>query len=212
METRYCNYCQTEHLLTSEFWYRLEASPRCKKQVKKKRERNYDPERASEYNKQYREKNREYLDLKNAEWRNANAERHRENARKWYAANAEHAQIRMQKYRKQRRKVDLEFKLACNLRGRMYRVMRGINKVGSAVADLGCSLPELCVHLEQLFQPGMSWDSYGVTWEVDHILPLANYQLSDRGTYRRLAHYTNLQPLWIDQNRRKSNKENLSTS
>lgn len=55
----------------------------------------------------------------------------------------------------------------------------------------------------------MSWENYGTYWEVDHILPLANYCLTDRGTFRRLIHYTNLQPLTVAANRRKHNREEI---
>ncbi len=204
---RYCKFCECEHPLTTEFWYRLDGSPKCKKRHLEIRRANYDPEKMSEYNREYRSKHKERLAEANAEWRRANAEHHKANARSWYHSNKERAHANHAAYTKKRKAVDPCFKLAVNLRSRMYRVLRGINKVGSAVRDLGCSLSELREHLEQQFHPGMSWDNYGSVWEVDHILPLANYKLDDRGTYRRLAHYTNLQPLLISENRAKLNRE-----
>jgi 5-methylcytosine-specific restriction endonuclease McrA len=46
----------------------------------------------------------------------------------------------------------------------------------------------------------MSWDNHGVEgWHVDHIIPLASAQsLSE---LENLFHYTNLQPLWAEENR-----------
>lgn len=77
---------------------------------------------------------------------------------------------------------------------------------------LGCSFKELCRYLEARFQPGMTWRNRGEMgkrefgtcgWEVDHIRPLASFDLGNV-EHRRLAfHYTNLQPLWQHQNRSK---------
>lgn len=53
----------------------------------------------------------------------------------------------------------------------------------------------------------MTWKNHGTAWHIDHVLPLANYCLTDRGTFRRLAHYTNLQPMRAMENRLKSNLE-----
>jgi len=205
LESRYCSYCETSHELTPEFWTRLGKSrlpPHCKKQ-------------RSDYNKQYREKNRDKLNKANQQWREDNREQHRALAMASYHRNKEHCIARMGAYRSARIKTDPAFKLGLNLRGRMYRALGGINKTGSGVRDLGCSLQELKQHLESQFEPGMTWENYGGnqgysgdnTWEVDHILPLANYQITDRGTYRRLAHYTNLRPLWSRDNRSRSNNE-----
>ena len=85
-------------------------------------------------------------------------------------------------------------------------IRRG-SKTGSAVKDLGCSIPELKLYLEERFQPGMTWDNYGSAWHIDHIRPLANYDLSDREVLKQLVHYTNLQPMWAIDNIKKSNKE-----
>jgi hypothetical protein len=72
-------------------------------------------------------------------------------------------------------------------------------KAGSPVRDLGCTVPELKLHLEALFQPGMSWDNYG-EWHIDHIKPLAKFDLTDRDQFVQACHYTNLRPLWAEEN------------
>lgn len=65
----------------------------------------------------------------------------------------------------------------------------------------------LLCHLEEQFQPGMSWDNYG-QWHIDHIipqsvLPFENYQ--DKN-FILCWSKKNLQPLWAADNIRKSNK------
>jgi hypothetical protein len=70
------------------------------------------------------------------------------------------------------------------------------------------------IYLESKFEPGMSWGNYGYRgWHVDHIVPCALFDLSKPAHVRRCFHFSNLQPLWAQDNLRKgvqsSNQFNL---
>jgi len=73
---------------------------------------------------------------------------------------------------------------------------------------IGCTRIELVKHLESLFKPGMSWCNYGAgengdhagSWHIDHKVPISKFK-GDRPN-----HYTNLQPLWSQENMSKGNK------
>jgi len=67
---------------------------------------------------------------------------------------------------------------------------------------LGCTYQELAAHIESLFQPGMSWENRD-EWHVDHIKPCASFDLTDPAQQKECFHFTNLQPLWADENLRK---------
>lgn len=47
-------------------------------------------------------------------------------------------------------------RLACNVRSRVREVLTE-NKTRASLKYVGCSLPELRLHLEKQFLPGMSW-------------------------------------------------------
>ena len=99
----------------------------------------------------------------------------------------------------ERCKVDIQFKIINNLRNRLQFALNGKKKTGSAVRDLGCTVEELKVHLEKDFWVGMTWDNWG-DWHIDHEMPLASFDLTDREQVKKACNYTNLQPLWAKDN------------
>jgi hypothetical protein len=70
---------------------------------------------------------------------------------------------------------------------------------------VGCTLDDLRAYIELLFAPGMSWENYG-EWEVDHKRPMVSFDLTDPTQVAAACHFTNLQPLWRSENRRKRDR------
>lgn len=100
-----------------------------------------------------------------------------------------------------------EVKLAVRLRARLYIAIKGNFKAGSAVRDLGCTIAQLKVYLEERFSPDMTWDNWAHDgWHIDHVIPLAAFDLTDREQFLQACHYTNLQPLWAADNLSKGAK------
>jgi hypothetical protein len=85
----------------------------------------------------------------------------------------------------------------------MKRYARGCVKTGSNLKYLGCSAPQLAVYIEGMFKRGMAWSNYG-EWHLDHVIPLASFDLATEPDRIKAFHYTNLQPLWAIDNIRKS--------
>lgn len=108
---------------------------------------------------------------------------------------------------KEKRENDIVFKVTHYLRTRINKIVSRNQKSGSAVRDLGCSVEELKVWLEQQFKPEMTWENYGKGgWHIDHKKPLANFDLTDGEQFLQACHYTNLQPLWEKENCSKQNR------
>lgn len=105
----------------------------------------------------------------------------------------------------EREKIDVNFMISRKLRNRLYQAIKNNYKLGSAVRDLGCSIEELKQHIESKFQESMSWENYG-KWHIDHITPLASFNLENREELLKACHYTNLQPLWAEDNLSKGDK------
>lgn len=83
----------------------------------------------------------------------------------------------------------------------------------SKLTYLNFSIPQLMVHLESKWQPGMSWENYGRKrgvrcWHVDHIIPDTWFDYSSPSdlSFKECWSLDNLQPKWEDENLRKSNK------
>ena len=108
---------------------------------------------------------------------------------------------------RRRRKEDLNFKLAHLLRNGLRTRLNG-SKKNSTFDLIGCSLDELKVHLEQQFEPGMTWENYGGKdgWQIDHIIPISYFDLTKEENQRICLNYRNLQPLWAKENDSKGAK------
>ena len=69
---------------------------------------------------------------------------------------------------------------------------------------LGCSIAEAKLHLQKRFKKGMHWNNYGSAWHIDHIIPLAKWDLTKEDQRMRAANILNLQPMWARDNLKKS--------
>ena len=104
-------------------------------------------------------------------------------------------------------KSNIIYKLRHRLRSRISTAVRKGYKTLKFCEYLGCDLQTLKKHLEDQFQPGMSWDNHGNSgWHIDHILPLSAFDLENEEQLRIAGNYKNLQPLWAKDNLIKSNK------
>ena len=134
-----------------------------------------------------------------------NGEKIREKRLEYYYSNKEIIKVKRLVYQKKRLKEDPFFKLQRNLRNRLYYALKNTTwKKNTHFSEyIGCERALLISHIESQFTLGMSWDNYG-EFEIDHIIPLASANTEEE--LYKLCHYTNLQPLWKEENASKGAK------
>ena len=151
-----------------------------------------------------------------ARWTDQNKQAAKSISRNWYLNNKGRHHANVAQWRKNNRHKAAEYenkalqnperKIASNLRRRMRSVIFN-NKFSSFVALTGCSTKLLVAHLESQFKPGMSWANYGVHgWHIDHIKPISKFNIFEESEQQKAFHFSNLQPLWAEENIRKHNK------
>jgi len=111
--------------------------------------------------------------------------------------------------RSKQRKINPHIKIRDNLSLRMRLALKEQNLTkGNTTAELiGCSIKLLKQYLERKFKPGMTWKNHGrFGWHIDHIRPCSKFDLSNHLQQKICFNYKNLQPMWAEENIRKSNK------
>lgn len=82
-----------------------------------------------------------------------------------------------------------------------------IRKTSRSYKYIGCEPSFLRGWLQAKFRDGMTWDNYGEVWVVDHIRPLVSFELREHPELiLEASHYSNLQPLFVEENLRKGFK------
>lgn len=106
-------------------------------------------------------------------------------------------------YVKKRCAVDPDYAMRIRTRAVVTNAMArmGYKKGSKTEAILGCTWGEFKAHLERQFLKGMNWDNRHL-WHIDHIVPVSS--ASSEEEIVLLNHFTNLRPLWAEDNRKKA--------
>jgi len=170
--------------------------------VKDYREKSKDTRKKyqKEYSKNYRNSDkREELLAKKREYHWKNREQILEKKRE-YTKNPE-VKKRVNTKNKEKYDNDINYKLRTLIRSRIRLAIKDKQKTGSAIENLGCTIDELILYLENKFEDGMTWENHTLSgWHIDHIKPLCQFDLEDPKQFAEACHYTNLQPLWCNDN------------
>lgn len=194
-----CKYCMKEY----KRQYRLENKEKIKEKDKKyyldnkdtilKKSSSYydnNKEKKLEYQKEYYINNKEHI----SEYKKKHAKENKDSIRE-YKSN----------YQNKRRKEDPIFmlKYSINRTIRNSLKVKGFSKSKKSIEVLGCEIDFFKSYLEERFTEEMTWQNYGLVWDIDHIIPLST-AITEEDVIR-LNHYTNLQPLdsYINRNVKK---------
>ena len=196
--------------------YRLENKEKIQEYKKSYYENNKDKyliynrrEARKAYMKDYTEKN--FLHLK--ELRNIHYKRNKDKIKKqcadYYKNHREKLKEIHKQYFKNRIKTDPIFKMVCSLRCRLYKALKvqGATKDMASKELFGADQEFVWKHLESQFKVGMTRKNHSLKgWHIDHIKPMASFNLNDPEEQKKCCHYSNLQPLWWWENLEKSDK------
>ena len=171
-------------------------------------------EKILEKNKARYQANKEKILEKKKAYDKANKEKVAEYQKAHYQANKEKIRNQHKGYERQRYKSNPLYKLK-----RIYRnsCARAFNSIGNKKNNKSLKLlglkdwEEFAEHLSKQFydhpETGeeMTFDNHGLYgWHIDHIIPISSVKTEK--DIIKLCHYTNLQPLWAEENLSKSNK------
>ena len=207
-----------------QIWKAVAAQRRALKPVKVKVERTKQtPEQEKEKRRAYYHANRETLLIAmraraKAEWHQRKSdpvwvESKRQMARNWRARNRAYDRQKKKEWQQnnkarfrvlqRRARNKPQAKLANNFRRRVRDMIGKGLRVVRTQELIGCTRAFLVQWIESQFKRGMSWSNYG-EWHIDHKVPCAAFDLTDVAQQRRCFHYSNLQPLWAEDNLAKS--------
>ena len=158
--------------------------------------------------KKWRNKNKEYLNQKYNEWYENNKEHRKEYLKEYRENNIEKIRKTKRDYERNRKARDPLYKLISNFRTAIYQVLKesNVDKNEHYFDVLPYSQEELIQHLENQFTDDLTWDNYG-EWHLDHIIPISSFNIQEMGDEEFIKCWSleNLQPLWGEENIRKSN-------
>lgn len=202
-----CSKCKVEKL-EGEFYSHIGGrdglDSRCKTCVKNE---------ASQFYKENREKGR----LRQKKWRLENSEKASQADKNWRLENplkkkralaewGRKNRAKINRYRRHRYHDDPVFKITHTLRAACQRIFCGATKPARTLKLLGMELKEFRIYIQGQFCPGMTWENQGSVWHLDHVRPLASFDLLDSEQQKLACHWENFQPLFAEENLKKGAK------
>ena len=104
-----------------------------------------------------------------------------------------HDKIMAQKkiYSNNRYKTDINFRLICKTRSRIYKTLKGMTKQSSSINILGIDIDLYRKWLEFQFTPEMNWENF----EIDHVKPICMFDVTKDEELKEAFNWRNTQPL-----------------
>ena len=118
-----------------------------------------------------------------------------------------HDKIMAQKkiYTNNRYKTDINFRLICKTRSRIYKTLKGMTKQSSSKNILGIEIDLYRKWLEFQFTPEMNWENI----EIDHVKPICMFDVTKDEELKEAFNWRNTQPLLKEDHQQKGTKFNL---
>jgi len=215
IKNKFCKKCEIYHPFNNVFWYFKSKGVACKAKVKvyssqphvleRRRADNISPENLLRRRiSQKRARSKLTAEKRLAYNRKYTAKPETKEKRRGYAKKESYKKYKCD-WMKRKFREDPVFRAKCNIRHRINCAAQKISGRKAYISEIrslelfGCSLDDLKNHLSSKFRDGMSWENYG-TWEIDHIIPMAEFNIMSVDDMKKCNHFSNLQPLWKSEN------------
>jgi len=112
---------------------------------------------------------------------------------------------RHREWRRARWRMDDQFRFVKSLRSDIHQALKaaGVKKNFRTHEVIGCSPTFYREWIESKWEPGWSWENRGKVWQVDHIRPIASFDMSKFKDVCECFNWLNCQPLSREDNIRK---------
>ena len=108
-------------------------------------------------------------------------------------------------YTNNRYKTDVNYRLICKTRSRIYKSLKGMTKQSSTKDILGVDIDTYRKWIEWQMTPEMNWSNI----EIDHVKPIRLFDTSDDEQLKEAFNWKNTQPLLKQNHRQKGIKFNF---
>ena len=181
IENKYCKFCDetknVDHFYLCGNGRRRNKCKQCDNEASKKYKAN-NKKHISNYNHEYKSEHKDISEYN----------------KKYNTENREAIQTRQTAQHRERRKTDLNYAMACKLRRDLYYFIKN-GKNDTIEKLIGCSPKFFYKWIKYQFDETMSFDNYGKVWEIDHVNPCCNYNLTKEKYQLACFHWSNMRPL-----------------
>jgi len=165
-------------------------------------------EKTAEMNRDWRRRRPEVSRAQKQRYYKENKEKINEYRKQWRKENIDKVREYHRKHAAEQRRTNPQYALRHRLTIRVREVLKGSYKSKSVEALTGCSYNELKKHMESKFTEGMTWKLFlQGKIQIDHIRPCCSFDLTKPEEQAICFHYTNLQPLWPQDNKKKLSED-----
>lgn len=150
----------------------------------------------------YKQRNKAKVSAYNETYKKAHKNEIKQYNHNYSIENRKTIQTRHTAYLRNRRKTVPSYKMSCVLRNRIKSFLFGENRAATRKL-LGCNYDFIREWLESQFTEEMCFENHGEVWHIDHVIPCAKFDMTDKDDQLKCFNWTNLQPMISVENLRK---------